>query len=508
MRTELPDGWSIIRVSDYFDSWGGMTPSTGNAGYWGGDVPWVSSRDVKAWRIAAGGEFITRKALEETRLRLCPIGSVLVVVRSGILAHTLPIAVVDAPVSINQDIKAFHCPNHNLNEWLALALRALSPEILTNNRKDGTTVQSVRYDELCDLTIHVPPSHEQRRITARIGDLLRKVDSARDHLSRVPAILKRFRQAVLAAACSGRLTEDWRNKRSDLTPVSRSIEGILRQRRETFTRNHGTDKKYLPPKELETDLLPVLPDGWKYVSSDVLFSFVTSGSRGWAQYYADVGPIFVRIGNLDHGSIELDLSDVQRVRPPKGLEQKRTALREGDILISITADVGMIGLVPAQFGVAHINQHIALARPVDPWYTRYLAWYLASEAAQAQFQALQRGATKVGLGLEDIKSVSIPFPPWEEQCEIVRRLESLLKIAEESKNRLAAASKHSDNLQQTILAKAFRGELVPTEAELARREGREYEPASVLLERIKAARISDTKPSRMKRSMRKASAHV
>src|SRR5437660_7999057 len=172
MGTDSPEGWATIRVADYFDTWGGLTPSTNDASYWGGNVPWVSSKDIKASRITEGKEFITRKALQETRLRLCPSGSVIVVVRSGILAHTLPIAVADAPVTINQDLKAFYCCDMHLNEWLATALRALAPQILTNNRKDGTTVQSVRSEEVCNLEIPVPPSNEQQRIAARIYDLL------------------------------------------------------------------------------------------------------------------------------------------------------------------------------------------------------------------------------------------------------------------------------------------------------------------------------------------------
>jgi type I restriction enzyme S subunit len=373
----------------------------------------------------------------------------------------------------------------------------------------GTTRPGINTQILENLPVPLPPRAEQERIVAKSEELRCTISSARNHLSRVLSILKRFRQAALTAACSGRLTEDWRSKQTDLTPVSQSLDNINRLRREISTKDHGTDNKYVSPRELETDSLSVLPDGWEYVSSDALFSFVTSGSRGWAQYYADAGPMFVRIGNLDHGSIELDLAEVQRVQPPEGLEQRRTAVREGDILISITADVGMVGLIPPAFGHAHINQHIALARPVNPWYSRYLAWYLASDDAQAQFLALQRGATKVGLGLEDIKSVAIPFPPQEEQREIVRRLESLLRIADEIQTRVAAASRHSEKLTQSILAKAFRGELVPTEAELARREGREYEPASVLLERIRAERANHAQTSASpKRRLRKSSAHV
>ena len=79
----------------------------------------------------------------------------------------------------------------------------------------------------------------------------------------------------------------------------------------------------------------------------MLFDFVTSGSRGWAKYYADKGALFLRMGNLDHASISLDLTDIQRVDPPEGAEGTRTKVERGDILISITADVGMTGLVPS-----------------------------------------------------------------------------------------------------------------------------------------------------------------
>ncbi len=243
MTADLPEGWATIRVGDYFHSWGGMTPSTSNTSYWGGNVPWVSSKDVKALRIAGGKEFITRRALRETRLRLCPVGSVLVVVRSGILAHTLPIAVADVPISINQDLKAFYSPDRNINEWLALVFRALAPEILTNNRKDGTTVQSVRYEELCDLVIPVPPTTEQSRITARLAELLQKVRDTRERLARVPTILKRFRQAVLAAACSGRLTEEWRSNNQHGVAADECLPSSLEMRKKLWLERESDRQK-------------------------------------------------------------------------------------------------------------------------------------------------------------------------------------------------------------------------------------------------------------------------
>jgi len=153
-ESDLPEGWGEMRVGDYFESWGGMTPSTSEESYWGGKVPWVSSKDIKQWRISRGQELITKKALTETRLRLCPVGSVLVVVRSGILAHTLPIAVADGEVTINQDLKAFWCPKRELNEWLALALRAVAPKILEENRKDEPPFRA--FDTLNSAILRFP----------------------------------------------------------------------------------------------------------------------------------------------------------------------------------------------------------------------------------------------------------------------------------------------------------------------------------------------------------------
>jgi type I restriction enzyme S subunit len=236
-----------------------------------------------------------------------------------------------------------------------------------------------------------------------------------------------------------------------------------------------------------------MPESWEYVSSDALFLFVTSGSRGWAKYYSESGPIFIRVGNLNHNSIALDLSRIQHVDPPRGAERQRTGVRGGDILISITADVGMIGLVPEHIGEAYINQHVAISRPVDGVYRPFVAWYLASGAGgQALFEDLQRGATKVGLGLDDIKSLRVPFPPIEEQWEIVHRVEALFKLSEKIAKNVEAELSRTEKMTQSILAKAFRGELVPTEAELARREGRSEESAQKRLARITAEHKQDS----------------
>lgn len=494
MTTDLQEGWATIRVSDYFHSWGGMTPSTSNAGYWGGNVPWVSSKDVKAWRIAGGAEFITRRALEETRLRLCPVGSVLVVVRSGILAHTLPIAVVDVPVSINQDLKAFHSPDRNLNEWLALALRALTPEILTTNRKDGTTVQSVRYEELCDLTIPVPPTTEQKRITARLADLLQKVRQARERLSRVPPILKRFRQAVLAAACSGKLTESWRV--NHLLPTDITSTDLM----------DPSAKMHQLPDDTE------LPQEWKVATLERLLTRVEAGKniRCLEHPPAPGQKGIVKISAVTWGDFREDES---KTLADTTLYMPERAIRAGDLLISRANTIDLVGacvLVREVKRTLMLSDKVLRLRAADEW-KPWLLICLRSSLGRFQIENLATGnqLSMRNITQDSLRRIVIPLPSPRERDEIVRRVERLLGLADAIENRTGTATSRCNKLAQSILSKAFRGELVPTEAELARREGREYEPASVLLERIRTERASllNTHPKRRSRA-RKASAHV
>jgi type I restriction enzyme S subunit len=227
-----------------------------------------------------------------------------------------------------------------------------------------------------------------------------------------------------------------------------------------------------------------LPPGWALASGHELFAFVTSGSRGWADFYTDTGPVFVRIGNLDHHTIALDLRETQRVQPPTGAEGTRTRTRPDDILISITADVGMVGLVRPSLGEAYINQHIALARPVPGLNAAYLAWFLTSPRGKLQLRSMERGATKKGLGLDDIRAVKLPIAPLPEQERIVGEIEKQLTRLDSGVAALKRAQAQLKRYRASVLKAACEGRLVSTEAELARREKRDYEPADKLLARI------------------------
>jgi type I restriction enzyme S subunit len=157
---------------------------------------------------------------------------------------------------------------------------------------------------------------------------------------------------------------------------------------------------------------------------------------------------------------------------------------------------------------ANLTENAAKIAALRNVRTSYLSYALNSIPAQDQIKEYITSSGQPKLALFRIEKLVFPLPSLEEQDEIVRKIESLLRLADVAEERLDISLLSVDKLTQAILAKAFRGELVPTEAELARREGREYEPASALLERIKKERVSETKPSRMKRRVKTTSAHV
>jgi len=326
----------------------------------------------------------------------------------------------------------------------------------------GTGMQNLAsVKELKKVRFPLPHLDEQHRIVAEIEKQFTRLETGVAGLRRVQANLKRYRAAVLKAACEGHLVPTEVELQESAGKAQKGFESgeQLLKRILTERRHHLSGRgQYKEPAVPDIANLPPLPAGWTWCMSDALFSFITSGSRGWAEYYSETGPLFLRIGNLDHENIRLDLSELQHVKPPMGAEGVRTSVQANDILISITADIGMVGLVPDGLGEAYINQHISLARPLPSISPNYVAYYLcASEGGWGHLKKLQRGATKVGLGLDDIRAVPIPLPPLAEQERIVAEVERRLSVIEELEAVVSSNLKRATRLRQSILQKAFTG---------------------------------------------------
>lgn len=190
-----------------------------------------------------------------------------------------------------------------------------------------------------------------------------------------------------------------------------------------------------------------------------LSEFVTSGSRGWAQYYSDDGARFIRITDLTRDRIVLKNDDIQYVTLPDNVEGMRSRLKPNDILVSITADLGSIALIPKDIQEAYINQHIALVRLSNPEVAKFTALYLKSDWGQKDLLKNKRGGGKMGLGLDDIRNTPIPVVSTDIANKIVSQIESRLSACENIEKTVNDALIQADAMRQSILKKAFEGGL-------------------------------------------------
>lgn len=183
-----------------------------------------------------------------------------------------------------------------------------------------------------------------------------------------------------------------------------------------------------------------------------LLNFLTSGSRGWAKYYAETGDLFLRIQNVRRGELLLD--DVTHVNAPDTAEARRTRVRPNDVLLSITADLGRTAVVPDGLGNAFINQHLAILRTtsIAP---QFLSSYLASPAGQRQILGRNKQGVKAGLNFDDVRSLLVPVPPSSLQEDFVRRLAVVQRLRTASD--LALVESHA--LFASLQHRAFSGTL-------------------------------------------------
>ncbi len=302
---------------------------------------------------------------------------------------------------------------------------------------------------LQELEIPLPPLAEQRRIVAKLEELLGKVEASRQRLAQVPALLKRFRQAVLAAACSGRLTADWRNENSDTEPAVEIIHRLAKQ--------SGKPLSGLPASELPI----AIPESWECIQAQDLArpsEIITYGVL--KPVWIDGGIPTVRVQDMKLG--EIAVADVGRCCPVRVQKFTKTTLAAGDLLIAKDgATLGKTAFVPPSLTGGNITQHV-LRFPISALVKRvFVRLVIDSRHGQDWMKSETKGVALPGVNVGDFRRMPIPLPPLPEQEEIVRRVEALFAVADRLEARFAQARAQVDRLAPALLAKAFRGELVP-----------------------------------------------
>lgn len=241
---------------------------------------------------------------------------------------------------------------------------------------------------------------------------------------------------------------DWKTGQIDALIAKKQalIEKLKEKRLAVITQavTKGLDPS-VPMQDSGISWLGKVPASWSVKRLRYCAGAVTSGSRGWAEFFSESGALFLRITNLDRESISLKLDDLQRVEPPDGAEGARTLTKAGDLLISITADLGSVAVIPADFESAYISQHLSLVRldsdDIDP---NWIAYSILSLAGEYQLNTAGYGGTKIQLSLSDIKDITFCHPTTlDEQRTVLHavkneteRINKLIELAEEAIARL------------------------------------------------------------------------
>jgi type I restriction enzyme S subunit len=359
---------------------------------------------------------------------------------------------------------------------------------------------SINQKNLSEVPFVLAPLDEQRRIVAKLEKLLSRVDGAQARLATIPRILKRFRQSVLAAACSGRLTADWREQLVERSCDPIDLQRLDEERRTIIAKIYEQKdaKRFTCKPSVKIDIgnkskgideLFELPSSWQWVSLGQVTWDVADGPH-FSPKYVDKhsGVPFISGRNISYNGI--DFSDAKYVSRGDHAEFiKRAKPMRRDVLLTKGGTTGIATIVDTDEAFS-IWVHVALLKVIEKFVSPYyLRDVLSSSFVYKQSQEQTHGVGNQDLGLTRMVYMALPLPPLAEQQEIVRRVEALFKTADALEARYRTAKAHVDKLTQSILAKAFRGEFVPQDPN--------DEPASVLIERLNQSALhSNYKRSR------------
>ena len=293
--------------------------------------------------------------------------------------------------------------------------------------------------------IPIPPYKEQIRIVNKLNQLAPAFSSYSKISNSIKKLNNEFpeklKKSILQDSVQGKLVpqdpadepasvllERIRAEKEQLIKAGK----IKRDKHESviFRRDNSYYEKVDRIERCIDDEIPFeIPESWGWCRLKSLTENITSGSRDWAKYYSTTGAAFLRMGNLSKNSFDLRLEHIQRVTIPSKAEGTRTSLQSGDLLFSITGDVGMLGLIPDGFEKAYINQHTAMIRFLPEMRNKYIPYLLLTDYAQKFYNANQHGI-KNSFRLDSIGELLVSIPPEKELFRILQRISLVLsKIA-------------------------------------------------------------------------------
>lgn len=451
--SELPKGWVDIEIGDIADVVSGGTPKADDARNFalpGEGIAWLTPADLSGYKlkeISKGSRDLSQKGYESCSAKLMPKGSLLFSSRAPIGY----VALAANEISTNQGFKSFAFPEEVDPSYAFYYLKSIRE--LADSLGTGTTFKEISGSTAKTLPFRLAPKNEQIRIALKLDELLTQVDTLNDRIHAIPALIKRFRQSILAAAISGRLTEEWRQN----------------------------------DEYKDTDWHLQIPISWE-TSTVGNLAEVKGGKRlpkGEELTPEDTGHPYIRAGQLKAGTVSE--SGQLFVQSHVHSQISRYIVKSGDVYITIVgACIGDAGVIPDRCNDFNLTENAAkICEFKTPLSSEYLAAWLRSQYLQQLIRYEIKSGAQGKLALKRIKELPVPYPPIEEQIEIVRCIERFFAFADQLEVKVASAKSCIDHMTKSILAKAFRGALVPQDSN--------DEPANLMLERFRAQRNATSK---------------
>lgn len=417
----IPNHWKLKKLGEVGEIVSGGTPSTKVDKYWNGNISWISPADLSGYvdkHISKGRKSITEIGLKNSSAKLIPKGSVLFSSRAPI-GYTV---IAATELCTNQGFKSI-VPNEFVSsEYLFYYLKASKQK--AEKAASGTTFKEISLKAFSQLDIPLPPLPEQHAIVSKIEELFSELENGKQQLQTALQQLKVYRQSLLKAAFEGKLTN-------------------------------------MNVKDGE------LPEGWKVFELRELVDKISDGPFGSnlkSIDYSNEGIRVIRLENIG----ELEFRDEYKtyVTPEKYETIKKHTVDKGDIIFSSFISESIRTVILPDYIEKAINKaDCFLIRPSESKISKkFLVYYFSTKAMHNQLVNQIHGATRPRINTTQLKSSLIPFPSREEQQFIVDELESKLTVCDKIEETIKESLQKSETLRQSILKKAFSGELVKNHA--------------------------------------------
>ena len=430
---DIPESWEWVRLGSVIELQSGqdMTPDKYNSN--GQGIPYITG----ASNIENGKLLINRWT--DYGRAFAYSGDILLTCKGTVGAM---IILQESKVHIARQIMAVRPIGEVYVPYIKLVLETLVENLRVAAK---SMIPGIAREDVFQSLFPIPPFDEQHRIVHRFLDIepLLELYTVADTklISLNAAFPETLKKSILQEAVQGKLVPQDPNDE----PASVLLERIRAEKEQLikegkikrdkhesviFRRDNSYYEKMNGIERCIDDELPFeIPESWEWCRLKSLTENITSGSRDWAKYYSTTGAAFLRMGNLSKNSFDLRLEYIQRVSIPSKAEGTRTSLQSGDLLFSITGDVGMLGLIPDGFEEAYINQHTAMIRFLPEMRNKYIPYLLLTDYAQKFYNANQHGI-KNSFRLDSIGELLVSIPPEKELFRILQRISLVLsKIA-------------------------------------------------------------------------------